>query len=530
MTSNYHDPHAFAAPLTSAEVNAPLGQLDQHLTNALETFFYATEYGVVADNSTDNTSALQAAIDAAEANGGGVVILPPGTIRLNSGGVSIEASGVSIRGAGINSTVLYGRTTSTPNIISIGSLVGTQQEGNDLSDFQVLGDDANTNYGIYMRHAAVFSKMTRLKVWHVKGTPGIGIGQSDNADDEHWTWTYAHCIIRNNTIGMQLRRQWQHTVILDCVFTANTTYGLDAMGNPTSTNGGKLFIYGGTMERNGNTDATTGSMYLQGVNLAVIRDLYGEQNSDFPGFWLKVDSNALGPSHDILVEGNYFTGSSGAAKGIIVTNVGRMTVRNNRARNFTSAWLSLEPGTVTDFRQYENTDLDVVQGSQIKDIPVPLGGWVTETGSPAAVAWPATGSAFERMLTVAFDQSTSEGINLYPVMIPHTFLPNSIFTVHFIWSTDLTSTNVVVWQAWAKVVSAAEAASGTSDIATSVNAAASATQYALVDSRVGSSVAITASPGDIVRLSIRRKASDAADTLAGDAYLVGVYLTLVDSA
>lgn len=527
MSSNFHTPHVSGAPLTSAEVNSPLGELDAQVSLLSDEVFNVLQYGAVGDGVTDCAAAIQAAIDAAEAAGGGTVYMPPGNYKVLSG-LSIEVGGVCLRGAGQTNTRITSGLTSTGKVLSIGDLGGVQIEGNDLSDFSIYGN-ANTEHGIYMRHAAVFGKMTRLKVRDCTGTPGVGIGHSDNALDEHWSWTYESCIIRNNKIGMQFRRQWQHAVIFDCIFTANTTYGLDAEGNPTSTNGGKLFIYGGTFERNGNTDATTGSIYLKGVNLATIASLYGEQNVDFPGWWLKLDSNALGPCRDIVIEGNYFTGSSQANKGIIVVNAANLTIRNNRARNFLTKWLSYEPGTITGVREYENTDTDVVQGSAMRrELDIPLAGFLQETGTPVATAWPATGSTFERMIGIAFDDTTNEGIQLFPIVIPDDFMPNTKFRIYYVWSTSGTSTNAVVWQAFLKVVSTGEAASGTSDVATSVTAAASATQYALVTSRVGSATTFTASPGDTIRLGIRRQANNAGDTFVGDAYLLGVFISRED--
>jgi len=59
---------------------------------------YASDYGVIADDSTDNRAALQAALDAIPANGGRLV-LPSGRMRV-SGTLNITKPYVSISGAG----------------------------------------------------------------------------------------------------------------------------------------------------------------------------------------------------------------------------------------------------------------------------------------------------------------------------------------------------------------------------------------------------------------------------------------------
>jgi len=61
--------------------------------------FNVTKYGARTTGAVDAGPAIQAAIDAAEAAGGGVVYLPPGLYRVDDL-LTVEASGVVLRGAG----------------------------------------------------------------------------------------------------------------------------------------------------------------------------------------------------------------------------------------------------------------------------------------------------------------------------------------------------------------------------------------------------------------------------------------------
>ena len=67
--------------------------------------FNVTSYGAVAGDGQSDRNAIQAAVDAAEAAGGGVVFFPAGVFHLNTSAgpedtISIEASNVILRGAG----------------------------------------------------------------------------------------------------------------------------------------------------------------------------------------------------------------------------------------------------------------------------------------------------------------------------------------------------------------------------------------------------------------------------------------------
>ena len=72
--------------------------------------FDVTDYGAVAGDVGDQTAAFQAAIDAAEVDGG-VVFIPAGTYKLD-GLLRVEGSGVIVRGEGTASRLNFTRTNS----------------------------------------------------------------------------------------------------------------------------------------------------------------------------------------------------------------------------------------------------------------------------------------------------------------------------------------------------------------------------------------------------------------------------------
>lgn len=74
------------------------------MLKANTTVFNVTEFGVVGDNSTDNTAAIQALIDAKSAIGGGIIYFPNGTY-LVKGMVQVKP-GIVIKGQSIDQTII----------------------------------------------------------------------------------------------------------------------------------------------------------------------------------------------------------------------------------------------------------------------------------------------------------------------------------------------------------------------------------------------------------------------------------------
>jgi hypothetical protein len=74
-------------------------------------YFDASDYGAVGDGSHDDTAAIQSAIDAAKADGGGTVWLPRGTYYITDR-LLIDADNLHLRGAGQGVAVLKPDDTS----------------------------------------------------------------------------------------------------------------------------------------------------------------------------------------------------------------------------------------------------------------------------------------------------------------------------------------------------------------------------------------------------------------------------------
>ena len=87
-----------AAPLIG------LTRVDDALAAPPPTVYDVTAYGAQGDGTTDDSTAIQAAIDAANSRGGGTIVFPAGAFRITRG-ITIY-SRIVLRGAGMGATII----------------------------------------------------------------------------------------------------------------------------------------------------------------------------------------------------------------------------------------------------------------------------------------------------------------------------------------------------------------------------------------------------------------------------------------
>lgn len=114
------------------------------------------DYGAVGDGSTDDTDAIQAAINAAEgASTGGLVYFPAGDYKFTAQ-LTVEYSAVRLKGAGSGTTILTAvfAATQTTGVLYIRHRdAGTNQlYNNSIESLTLQGDLTNTEVGIEMHY------------------------------------------------------------------------------------------------------------------------------------------------------------------------------------------------------------------------------------------------------------------------------------------------------------------------------------------------------------------------------------------
>ena len=127
--------------LNSSSVTATGSTTARTLANRFADVVNVKDFGAVGDGVADDTAAIQAAINAAAASGGGFVFFNKGSYRITSA-ISINSSGIVLAGQGRWSTEIVQSTTNARILNINGMFSGAQSIGFRYSGTPVSGATA----------------------------------------------------------------------------------------------------------------------------------------------------------------------------------------------------------------------------------------------------------------------------------------------------------------------------------------------------------------------------------------------------
>jgi hypothetical protein len=195
-------------------------------------------FGATGNGSTDDTTAIQNAITAATAAGGGVVWFPPGTYVVSN---LLIDSNVWICGSGVDATVLKAKASTNTPVIQTRTLsthTGTNDTNSEVnfkvSDLTINGNKASNagsnGYGIRV-HGANFA-LERLRIydcnadgidseWSTSLGPPTATGMEHSMEARVVDVEVHHCD------GTGIDWNGPHdSMFTNCILWENATYGV----------------------------------------------------------------------------------------------------------------------------------------------------------------------------------------------------------------------------------------------------------------------------------------------------------------
>lgn len=203
--------------------------------------FKVEDYGAVPNDGKDDIDAIQRAVDAAEAAGGGVVLFPRGTfdfdVETKQRFVHIKSSHITIRGwgEGIEGTILHdhhgSRSPDSTKIWLGGTYPSFFKLGHSFEDVEKLNVAARV-----MPVAAGVSKLSVFEAGNLK--PGVYILVQDNPADtslvKELVFPLRNIGIGHTRTGIKFAQMVRVTDVVGNIATleAPVHWRLDARWNP----------------------------------------------------------------------------------------------------------------------------------------------------------------------------------------------------------------------------------------------------------------------------------------------------------
>ncbi len=297
-------------------------------------------FGAVGDGVADDTAAIQAAIDAAIAAGGGIVFFPVATFRVTgtldaTGAVPVGFLGASMTGA----IIRYDSLVDVP-VLALGSVwTGSESRGwQAVRNFSIQGavDDLTRGDGIFWQSANPKALLEQVYI------RGFKRGLATTSD---WGCTYRDSYISYCGTGLALLRQPNgvqlaglylqrcelgidaseayQLAVRNCVIERNTSYAMNITG------GGPIVVDGLYFETDLGGDTTINVVRKSGISCASLQVQNCHVNNDSQYFIrgqaideLVVRNNAMmtPPENHVLVLSDTQTLTNGIKHAVIEGN------------------------------------------------------------------------------------------------------------------------------------------------------------------------------------------------------------------
>ena len=193
------------------------------------------DFGAVGNGTTDDTAAIQAAIN----SGAATVYFPPGTYKVTAPINITQVGARCLIGAGQQQTIILGSGTFS-TIFNLGDNVSQLTRGT-IRDMQIAGSGANINYGIYGTRVEHWSFLNLWVVGFKLANVTTGYGYCNNFIDCEFSYGAGDGLWLNKIFSGGGNNAIE---ILGCRIFANDGFGIKM------ENGYGIYIDGATIEAN----------------------------------------------------------------------------------------------------------------------------------------------------------------------------------------------------------------------------------------------------------------------------------------
>lgn len=163
--------------------------------------FHATEYGLVGDydtgsgSGTDDVGAVQDAVNAAEDNGGGLIVFPASDILLRDQ-VTTNTKGIHLIGQGRRATHFYTDFSASQPVFHVNGTNSNRTRAHTFSGFSLKANESGTkaSHGIKIDYSVLAQALVReVEVW--------GATESQITLDNSWGGNVVNSYVGGNNVG-----------------------------------------------------------------------------------------------------------------------------------------------------------------------------------------------------------------------------------------------------------------------------------------------------------------------------------------
>lgn len=275
--------------------------------------FDVRDYGAKGDSTTDDRASIQAAIDAANTVGGGVVVFPASATDYLIASPLTLSSGVILRGAGRRKTRVRVNATSVNAVNLVGTSAASSKTMTGIEDLAFIGPGktaGGTGIGLNVKWVKYGCTFARLQVY--------GFASHGIAFEDSYTCSFQDLLI-DSCGGDGIHAL---TNVNACDFRGILAFDCGGSG---------IQIVGGAGNRIGGCDLESNDAYgldLRYVYGTMVEGNYFELNA-LANVYLHHKTGTADKCNGVTLVGNYLGGGSATPDGILVDGANRTTIVGN---------------------------------------------------------------------------------------------------------------------------------------------------------------------------------------------------------